>query len=207
VQAAGGAAGEATAQALTGEFKPGEILLEAFAEIPTALVEVPGNYRGTMLQAESAERSAKAFEKVQEFSRASKVRARSAETFNDWIGQVSQETDVTTVYISGETLKQSGLAERVAEVSPSVREQLDTAIATGGDIAIPVTEYQTNIAPTEFSTALIDDLRIEGEMMTRREAREFIDNQAEIMKTQMEANAKVEMTNKDFVKSAREVRI
>jgi hypothetical protein len=205
VQAAGGAAGEATAQALTGEFKPGEILLEAFAEIPTALVEVPGNYRGTMLQAESAERSAKAFEKVQEFSRASKVRARSAETFGEWIDQVSQETDVTTVYISGETLKQSGLAERVAEVSPSVRDQLDTAVATGGDIAIPVTEYQTNIAPTEFSTALIDDLRIEGEMMTRREAREFIDNQAEIMKTQMEANAKVEMTNKDFVKSAREV--
>lgn len=205
VQAAGGAAGEATAQALTGEFKPGEILLEAFAEIPTALVEVPGNYRGTMLQAESAERSAKAFEKVQEFSRASKVRARSAETFGEWIDQVSQETDVTTVYISGETLKQSGLAERLSEVSPSVREQLDTAIATGGDIAIPVTEYQTNIAPTEFSTALIDDLRIEGEMMTRREAREFIDNQAEIMKTQMEDNAKVEMTNKEFVKSAREV--
>lgn len=205
VQAVGGAAGEASAQALTGEFKPGEILLEAFAEIPTALVEVPGNYRGTMLQAESAERSANAFEKVQEFSRASKVRARSAETFNDWIGQVSQETDVTTVYISGETLKQSGLAERVAEVSPSVREQLDTAVATGGDIAIPVTEYQTNIAPTEFSTALIDDLRIEGEMMTRREAREFIDNQSEIMKSQMEANAKVEMTNKEFVKSAREV--
>jgi len=205
VQAVGGAAGEASAQALTGEFKPGEILLEAFAEIPTALVEVPGNYRGTMLQAESAERSAKAFEKVQEFSRASKVRARSAETFGEWIDQVSQESDVTTVYISGNTLKQSGLAERVAEVSPSVRDQLDTAIATGGDIAIPVTEYQTNIAPTEFSTALIDDLRIEGEMMTRREAREFIDNQAEIMKTQMESNAKVEMTNKEFVKSARQV--
>jgi hypothetical protein len=205
IQAAGGAAGEASAQALTNEFKPGEILLEAILELPSALVEIPGNYKSTMLQAESAERSAKAFEKVQEFSRASKVRARSAETFNEWISQVTQETDVTTVYISGETLKQSGLAERVAEVSPSVRDQIDTAIATGGDIAIPVTEYQTNIAPTEFSTALIDDLRIEGETMTRREARQFIDNQAEIMKTEMEANAKVEMTNKEFVKSARQV--
>ena len=205
LQAGGGAAGEATAQLLTNEWKLGEVLLEAVLELPSSLVEIPGNYKNTMLQAESAERSAKAFEKVQEFSRASKVRARSAETFGDWINQVTEETDVTTVYISGETLKQSGLAERVAEVSPSVRDQLDTAIATGGDIAIPVTEYQTNIAPTEFSTALIDDLRIEGEMMTRREAREFIDNQAEIMKTQMEANAKVEMTNKEFVKSARQV--
>jgi len=205
VQAAGGAAGEATAQLLTDEFKPGEILLEAFAEIPTALIEVPGNFRGTMLQAESAERSARAFEKVQEFSRASKVRARSAETFGEWIDQVSQETDVDTVYIDANTLKQSGLAERVAEVSPSVRDQLDTALASGGEIAIPVAEYQTNIAPTEFSNVMIDDLRISGEMMTRREAREFIDNQAEIMKTQMEANAKVEITNKEFVKSARQV--
>ena len=205
VQAAGGAAGEATAQLLTNEWKLGEVLLEAILEIPTALVEVPGNFRGTMLQAESAERSARAFEKVQEFSRASKVRARSAETFGDWIDQVSQETDVDTVYIDANTLKQSGLAERVAEVSPSVRDQLDTALATGGEIAIPVTEYQTNIAPTEFSNVMIDDLRIAGEMMTRREAREFIDNQAEIMKTQMEANAKVEMTNTEFVKSARQV--
>ena len=205
LQAGGGAAGEATAQVLTNEWKLGEVLLEAILELPSSLVEVPGNYKSTMLQAESAERSAKAFEKVQEFSRASKVRARSAETFGEWIDQVSQESDVNTVYISGNTLKQSGLAERVAEVSPSVRDQLDTAIATGGDIAIPVTEYQTNIAPTEFSTALIDDLRIEGETMTRREAREFIDNQAEIMKTQMESNAKVEMTNKEFVKSARQV--
>jgi hypothetical protein len=202
---AGGAAGEATAQLVTERVKLGEVLLEAVLEMPTALVEIPGNYKSTMLQAESAERSARAFEKVQEFSRASKVRARSAETFGDWIDQVSQETDVDTVYIDANTLKQSGLAERVAEVSPSVRDQLDTALATGGEIAIPVTEYQTNIAPTEFSNVMIDDLRIAGEMMTRREAREFIDNQAEIMKTQMEANAKVEMTNKEFVKSARQV--
>jgi hypothetical protein len=206
LQAGGGAAGEATAQIVTeGEIKLGEVLLEAVLELPTALVEIPGNYKSTMLQAESAERSARAFEKVQEFSRASKVRARSAETFGDWIDQVSQETDVDTVYIDANTLKQSGLAERVAEVSPSVRDQLDTALATGGEIAIPVTEYQTNIAPTEFSNVMIDDLRIAGEMMTRREAREFIDNQAEIMKTQMEANAKVEMTNTEFVKSARQV--
>jgi len=205
VQMAGGAAGEATAQLLTDEFKPGEILLEAFAELPTAVVEVPSNYRRTMVQAESAERSAKAFEKVQEFSKASKVRARSAETFGEWIEQVSQEAEVSTVYIDANVLRQSGLSERVAEVSPSVRDQLDTALATGGDIAIPVTEYQTNIAPTEFSSALIDDLRIEGETMTRREARQFIENQAEIMKTEMETNAKVEMTNKEFVKSARQV--
>jgi hypothetical protein len=55
VQAAGGAAGEGTAQALTGEFNPGEILLEAFAEIPSAVIEVPANYRDARGQARMRE--------------------------------------------------------------------------------------------------------------------------------------------------------
>ena len=46
-QAFGGGAGEATAQALTGEYKPGEILLEAVAEVPTALPEVALGARAT----------------------------------------------------------------------------------------------------------------------------------------------------------------
>ena len=47
-QAIGGGAGEAVAQALTGEYKPGEIFIEAIAEAPTALIEVPlsRNVRG-----------------------------------------------------------------------------------------------------------------------------------------------------------------
>ena len=44
LQAGGGAAGEAVAGAVTGEFSPGDILLEALAEIPTAIPEVMTNY-------------------------------------------------------------------------------------------------------------------------------------------------------------------
>ena len=46
-QAVGGGGGEAAAQALTGEYKPGEILLEAVAEMPTALPEVALGARAT----------------------------------------------------------------------------------------------------------------------------------------------------------------
>lgn len=45
LQAGGGGAGEAVAQAVTGEYKPGEILMEAAAEIPSMVVEAPGNVR------------------------------------------------------------------------------------------------------------------------------------------------------------------
>ena len=46
-QAFGGGAGEAAAQALTDEYKPGEILIEAVAEVPTALPEVALGARAT----------------------------------------------------------------------------------------------------------------------------------------------------------------
>ena len=55
IQAGGGAAGEATAQAVTGEYKPGDILMEALAELPSALVEVPSNYRTLAAKAQAAE--------------------------------------------------------------------------------------------------------------------------------------------------------
>ena len=46
-QAVGGGGGEAAAQALTGKYKPGEIVIEAVAEIPTALPEVALGARAT----------------------------------------------------------------------------------------------------------------------------------------------------------------
>jgi hypothetical protein len=68
---------------------------------------------------------------------------------------------------------QSGVAEQVAAVSPSVAEQLPEAIQTGGSIAIPIEEALTRIAPTEYAQGLIEHVRVEPEGFTRAEAREY----------------------------------
>ena len=205
LQAAGGAAGEASAQALTGEYKPGEILLEAFAELPTALIEVPANYSETMTMARQAESNAKRIETIAQISAASKVRERDAGMFKDWIEQVTADSPVQNVYLSANVLNQSGLAQQVVEASPVVAEQYEKALEIGGEIEIPISEYMTNIAPTEASVALIDDLRVEGENMTRREATQFIDQATQEYQQLVQEQVEKQMTNDEFRKSAGEV--
>ena len=64
IQTGGDAAGEATAQALTGEYKPGDIIMEAFAEIPTGAFEARSNYKEARAQMESRQAQAKAAEEA-----------------------------------------------------------------------------------------------------------------------------------------------
>lgn len=52
-QAIGGAAGEKVAQGMTGENNWGDVLLEAFAEVPSALVEAPANARHARARADT----------------------------------------------------------------------------------------------------------------------------------------------------------
>jgi hypothetical protein len=58
MQAGGGMAGEASGQALTGEWNPGEILMEGLVEVPTAAVEIPANLREARAAAQRNERDA-----------------------------------------------------------------------------------------------------------------------------------------------------
>ena len=175
LQAGGGAAGEATAQAVTGEFKPGDILMEAIAELPTAAIEIPGNYKSTMDQAVRVEKITQVVQELNDLSKANKTRTRDIDTFKEFIDQATEDGPVQNVYVSADVLRQSGMANELAKISPVVAAQIEGALATNGEVQIPITEYMANIAPTDVSAAIIDDLRVEGETMTRREAREFIE--------------------------------
>jgi len=178
LQAGGGAAGETVAQVVTGEWKPGDILMEALAEIPSAITEVPGNFRHSLQSAQSAEQRVQVVEQLNTLAEASKVRERDADTFEQFIAQATDGAPVQNVYIDANTLMQSGMGDQLAAVSPSVAAQLPTALASGGEIRIPVAEYTARIAGTEYAQGLMDDLRVEGEQFTRREAQEYMQNQA-----------------------------
>ncbi|MHB1372188.1 MAG: hypothetical protein ACYCW7_18590, partial [Pseudomonadaceae bacterium] len=80
LQAGGGAAGEATAQYATDEFKPGDILLEAIAELPTGIVEIPANYRQAIGKATRAEQQTQALDELNNLAKASKVAQRDPES-------------------------------------------------------------------------------------------------------------------------------
>ncbi len=198
VQAGGGAAGEATAQAATGEYKPGDILMEALAELPSAFVEVPGNYRSAVRKAQSAEQQAAYLDQLTQASKASKLAQRDADTFEQFVAQAKEEGPVQDVYIDAQALMQSGVADQVAAASPAVADQLPTAAATGGVIRIPVEEYAARIAPTDLSQSLLDHLRTEPDGFSRSEAQQFMQSQQEQLQTEMGKAVKAQESDAVF---------
>lgn len=213
LQAGGGAAGEATAQAVTGEYKPGDILMEALAELPTAFVEVPGNFRHarehamqTQQRAEQAQRDAQVLGKINEMAAANQVLQRSPDTFQQFIAQATENGPVQAVYIDAKDLMQSGVAEQVAAVSPAVAAQLETAAKTGGQIAIPVDEYTTKIAPTQYAQTLLDHLKTDAEGFSQSQAREYMQNHAAELQQEMERTLAEKQGDDSFKQSAEAVR-
>jgi hypothetical protein len=93
---------------------------------------------------------------------------RDPEAFKQFI-----ETAAPTqqLYMDADALYQSGLAERLAAISPSAAEQLPDAIATGGQIAIPAAEYAANIAPDPLAGELLAHLKTDphGYSQTERD--------------------------------------
>jgi hypothetical protein len=206
LQAGGGAAGEAGAQLATGEYKPGDILMEAFAEMPTAIIEVPGNYRHAMESAQRAQKGAEFLDNLNKMVQADKLVARDPQTFEQFVAQAAEAGPVQQVFIDAQTLMQSGLAEQVAAVSPAVAAQITTAARTGGQIAIPVEEYAARIAPTEYAQSLLDHLKTEPEGFSRAEAQEFMQNHTEELQAEVERTLAEKQGDDTFKASAEAVR-
>lgn len=120
-----------------------------------------------------SEASAQLIEQLNKGAAASKVLARDPETFQSFIKSAAEGGPVTDVYIDANVLNQSGLAEQVLAASPAAAEQYQEALATGGQVRIPIDEYAARIAPQEYAQQLLDDLRLQPEDMSRREAQEY----------------------------------
>jgi hypothetical protein len=173
--------------------------------IATSLEKATTAYANKADQAERSEKLADVIANMNRLSAANKVRTRDAETFSEWINQVTEDNPIQNVYISAETLKQSGLDKQLQEIAPEIAEQVETAAAMGRDVQIPIADYMTKIAPTPLGDAMLDNLRAEGETMTRKEAREFIDKKSEELQAAAEQMMQQKENDQKFIDSAKQV--
>jgi len=147
----------------------------AVGGIVRSIVEAGLRIRTRGARAEVGQRqAAELIHNMNRLAAADKVLTRDPETFEAWLAEATEDGPVGQVFVDARALMQSGVAEQVAELSPAVSEQLQTAIETGGTIAIPIEEYTARIAPTEFSQALLDHLKIDPEGFSRAEAQEYM---------------------------------
>ncbi|MGD4429406.1 hypothetical protein QT726_22815, partial [Xanthomonas citri pv. citri] len=170
-QAGGGAAGEATAQ-LASEGKitsQSDIFLEAAAEMPTFLAEGRGQIaearRAAMHNADrfDAHQEQRAISDLVNLASQSKTRERSAARFECLIRDMTSEGE-DTIYLSADgaqRLFQSANSEGGPDLGALVdADALREAIATGGEVAIPLAKYATLVTP-ELHAAVADQVRLQ----------------------------------------------
>jgi hypothetical protein len=110
---------------------------------------------------------------------ADKLLQRDAQTFETFVTAAAEDGPVSHVYIDAQVLMQSGLAEQVAQVSPAVAAQFAEAVATGGQIEVPVAEYAARIAPAEFAAQLLPHLKTQVDGFSQTEAKAWMAEEAE----------------------------
>lgn len=163
---------------------------------------------GRTESAQRAEQDAQALTALHELATASKLRARDPGTFQAFVAQAMEDGPVQDVYINATTLAQS-LADpsaiaALAQASPAVASQLEEALVAGGDIRIPVAEFASAIAGTDFAQALLPHLKTDPAGMSQAEAQQYMQTQA----AELEAEVNKTLTEKagdDVFKASREV--
>lgn len=161
---------------------------------------------GNTRKAEESEKTVGFIEKLNELAQASNTLRRDPATFEQFIADASEDGPIQQVFIDANTLMQSGIAEQVAQVSPSVAAQLEVAVKSGGQVAIPVAEYAARIAPTEYAQTLIDHLKTDPDGFTRTEAQEYMQTQGEQLKAEIERQLSEKAGDDTFKQSAQKVR-
>lgn len=156
--------------------------------------------------AQNAERSAQFLERVTQTAQASALAKRDPDKFEQYVELASETGPVQSVYLDANTLMQSGLAEQLAQVSPSVAEQLTTAAATNGAVQIPISEYAARIAPTEYAQELLDHLKTDPDGFSRNEAREYMQNQAQELQAEVEERIAQQDNASEFRESQQRVK-
>lgn len=173
LQVGGGMGGEATAQALTGEHKPGDIVMEGFAELATGPTEILSNTREARAIAREAraEAAAQAQAEIDQAAQQSKLAQRDPVTFSEVVDEVVG--DKHHLYLDAQALNQSGLAEAAAKASPSIAAQYAQALQQGGDIQVPQNEWVSLISPNkELADPLRQITRFEPDGVSLAEAAE-----------------------------------
>lgn len=183
-QAAFGAGGEAGAQVASGqEFNIAEVVLEGLAEFVTAPVEVGSmavsNLRDMQVRARDAEARVGLFQELSGQAVNSKLRGRMPDRFRQFVEQATENGPVENVFVPAqdfvEYFQSVGVDpfDLVNELDGVTRDDLDAALAGGGDLRIPTATYAAKIAGSEHDAFLMENMRFDPMEMTAREAAEF----------------------------------
>jgi hypothetical protein len=157
-------------------------------------------------QADSAHQQAATIEQINQLAAASKVMQRDPEAMKGFFDEVLANSAAQNVYVDAKSFAQSGVADQIAEALPEVKRQLPEALAIGGEIKIPMSDYVSKIAPTQYAQSLVDHIRVEGEEFSRAGAKQYMDSHAEELQAEVERALTRRQTDDSFQASTQTVK-
>lgn len=210
VQAGMGAGGEAAAQYATeGEVNPVEVFYEAIGELFTAPIDVvtlnqeysrlaKTSAAGSM-RAARARDDAETLRQMSDAAEQSKVKQRDPDAFRDIIRNMKENGGPSEVYVPAEKFVEYFQSINIDPASLGFVDQaeLDSALANGGDIQIPIEAYLTDL-DRATQDGLQNYVRFSEDSMTLEEAEAWYASADEV------AAQEEKRINEDLARAAQE---
>lgn len=178
-----GASGEYAARVAAGqEIDWNDVLAEGLAEIATTPIDLGIAGRRVQImrrQAREAEEQRTAAEAMSNAAKVSALRNRMPERFRDFVARATEGGAVENVYVPAEQFVQyfqdlgADPWALVDDLDGVTRDDLDAALAAGGDLRIPTATYAAKIAGSDHDAWFLDNLKFDPEQMSTAEAAEF----------------------------------
>ena len=157
VQGTLGGAGEAAGQLLSdGEITSwSDIVAEFAGEHFTAPLEVAAAtahvFAENAAQKAKAEANVQAAQRFSELKQSDQTTQLDPESVDSLHAQAAERAQVDTVYVDAQALHQTGLDQKFGTVK-EIAQQIESAMATGGQVGIPFATYAREIAPNDDGT-------------------------------------------------------
>jgi hypothetical protein len=181
-------------------------VIEAFAYGGMASALLGGIGPGANLvvdlrRANATQRQQAFFDGLVENRKESKLAQRNPQGYERFLAAQAQDTPAETIYVDAATardvLAQSGTTTaQLEDILPGIRERLEKAVETGGDVTIPTSQFGARLANTELGNALLPHMRLSPEAMSATEAQAFeaqrqavVEEARTILATKQEADA------------------
>ena len=166
-------------------------------------------------RARQAKQNQQFFENLSEQAVESKTRERNETMFQTFIREAAGGTSASHVYVPADKfveLYQSNNIDADAAAQDLGVTDLQEAIDIGGDVKIPVEQFATKIAATEYYKTIAGDLKLAPEAMTANEAikydqeiQERVEQEVERLSTQNEGKSEEEIIRSEVFSKLRAV--
>jgi hypothetical protein len=158
-------------------------VIEAFAYGGMASALLGGIGPGANLvvdlrRASATQRQQDFFNGLAENRKESKLAQRNPQGYERFLAAQANGTPAETIYVDAATardiLAQSGTTTaQLEDILPGIRERIEKAVETGGDVTIPTSQFGARLANTELGNALLPHMRLAPEAMSAAEAQAF----------------------------------